>query len=672
VLIGVAVLAGCTVDQGTPVAPSAAHTLNAAASDTTTGTVPMAIAPRFDIGLDVEGSLKPGHPIHLIVRGQANFATADGEIRLTLPEVAAARRSGWDVVEVPVGEEMTPLYQTRRSFEAREQFRERATVTIPEPGYYSVHVTARQHSDDRPTDGGSMVGSGAARELWLWVDEHGGRVTERFDPSLFPAGTRKVRGPLGSERMPPRIRDGGSYITCTIYPEEPILVLSLCPGTGGEVVVPPTGTNALAGVSVTYKDLGTEAVRPLPDAFVAWKVVSISTKAVAATGSGYLSASGQSPVIDCKGPTSDRTVEVTVHTRNSKAEVKSYLTSNPDRTLVAQFYGPCGGSISMTADNHQAHLFHNLNRNWDGHLRVFGTSPPTTIRAGLYPPSNLGTRYDWGASDIHIETEFFDHIWREMGVLVAAHEWGHLWQDQYLYQAPASNGLRRFYGTCPWRHPPGNGTTFGCALGEAFADWYAVLIREGDLPTWRRDLEENTNHLFRCQAVCGDDGSIVQGAIHAFLWDITDAAFTENFDRVQKPAIDVVNAIRGCEVAVDWADFKPYTGVDHLIWCMERRFPYQVRMQYGAGEQVYDFFPRRSKGDWAKEARGPMVNAFNDDFRRLWLVNLYSKRTYVGQTPIFRTILASEDPSIQQPTAPAEPTDSVCTRTGTAITCPVS
>lgn len=92
-----------------------------------------------------------------------------------------------------------------------------------------------------------MVGSGAARELWLWIDEHGGRMTETFDPTLFPAGTRRVRGPLGSERKPPRLRDGGRYITCSIYPEDPIVVvMSLCPGTGGEVVVPPTGI-AVAG-----------------------------------------------------------------------------------------------------------------------------------------------------------------------------------------------------------------------------------------------------------------------------------------------------------------------------------------------------------------------------------------------------------------------------------------
>jgi hypothetical protein len=259
----------------------------------------------------------------------------------------------------------------------------------------------------------------------------------------------------------------------------------------------------------------------------------------------------------------------------------------------------------------------------------------------------------------------FDHIWREMGVLAAAHEWGHLWQDQYLYQAPASDGLKRYYNfACPQRHPPGEYTNFGCAWGEAFADWYAVVTRESDLPGWRRDLEENRLHHLHCGLKCTDDGSIVEGAVSAFMWDITDPAFVEGHDRIQLRPADVVASIKGCEVSIDRVQYKPYTGIDHLIWCMERRFPYQVRMQTATGEQLITFFNTRPANQWPNDARAFSTASFSDDFRRLWLVNLYSKRSVVGNIPIFRTILPGEDPSMPPPDPPAYTCD------GPQIACP--
>lgn len=636
----------------------------------TNGTGPdLAIESRFEIDLGVDGSLAPGRPIHFTVSGSANFATRHAEVRLTLPEVAAAERSGWELVEVPLGEDVPPHLRLRQGFAAGERFRERATVTIPEPGYYYVLATVIQHSDDRETDGGRIVGTGAGRELWLWIDERGGRITEKFEPALFPEGTRRVRGPLGPEMRPPRTRHGNTVITCTILPGTMAVssFTSPCPRPDSALVVyppPPDGPSATAAVTVTYNDAGTGGTtRPLADAWVAWKVFNTTTGAQVSSGGGYTDPAGTSPTIDCAGPTTERRLQLTVHTENRKAEVKSYITSNPDRTLVGQHIGACGGSIPVTADNQQAHLFMNLNKNHDGHQRFFG-NPPIPMKAGLYPLSSYGTRYQWGDDHIRVEPVPYDHIWGEQGVMVAAHEWGHLWQDQYLYQPPADDGLERFYGVCPQRHPPGHYTTFGCALGEAFADWYAVVVRESDLPGWRRDLEDNRFHLLNCGSKCTDDGSIVQGAIHALLWDVTDPAYVEGHDRIQKTPAEVVAGIKGCEVSIDRTQYRPYTGIDHLIWCMERRFPYQVRMQTGYSEQLMTFFNSRSQNQWANDARGPSVASFSDDFRRLWLVNLYSKRVGVGTIPVFRTILPEEDPSLPPPD---EPTTPMCE--GTQIAC---
>jgi hypothetical protein len=188
-------------------------------------------------------------------------------------------------------------------------------------------------------------------------------------------------------------------------------------------------------------------------------------------------------------------------------------------------------------------------------------------------------------------------------------------------------------------------------------------VRESDLPTWRRDLEENRLHLNHCNQKCTSDGSIVEGAVHAFLWDIVDPAFVESHDRIQKPAADVVASIKGCRVSIDRVNYRPYTGIDHLIWCMERRFPYQVRVQktYGTGDTLMTFFNTRPSNQWANDASGPSVANLSDDFRRVWLVNLYSRRENVGTIPIFRAISADENPPPdEEPTDPTEPSDPAC------------
>ncbi len=619
----------------------------------------IAIEPRFELELDVNGAFKPGHPLHFTVRGSARFATQDAEVRLILPEVAAAERSSWELIEVPVGEAIPPHLRMRKGFAGGESFRERATVTIPEPGYYFVLANVIQRSDDpRVSEDGHVIGTGASREMWLWIDEHGGRVTEHFDPAVFPEGTRKVRGPIGSERRPPRLRDGRVVITCSVSLTSVDFTVSSygCPpppDTSLSIGPPPPPPSATAAVTVTYSDANSGSSRPLADAWVAWKVFSTINGAQVNSGAGYTSASGASSTIDCKGPTTERRLEVTIHTENRKAQVKSYITSNPDRTQVGQYFGSCGGSIPIAAANQQAHLFMNMSKNYDGHALKFGMSPPTLMRAGLYPTSSYGTRYDWGDDHIRVETASWDHIWGEQGVMVAAHEWGHLWQDQYLFQHPAPNGLRRFYQlTCPNPHPVGERTNMACALGEAFADWYGVVVREGDLPGWRRELEENRMHLFHCGSRCTDDGSIVQGAVSAFLWDITDSGTGESHDAVQKSPLAVVDAIKTCEVKHSGSDWYAYNGIDHLIRCMERRSPYQVRLAktYGSGDTVQTFFNTREQRYWTVDQRGYTVDNLSDAFRKLWLVNLYSRRVNVGSGPILRNIEEEPAPELPQPT----------------------
>jgi hypothetical protein len=157
------ILAACVDDAPTPLAPNSASLLSQVESSAQAGSgSDLVIEPRFEIEVEVDGALKPRQPIQLTVRGNARHGTADAEIRLLLPELAAAQRSSWDSINIPLGEDLPPQFRIRKGFAAEESFRERATVTFPEPGYYYVLATILQHSDDQRTDAsGRLIGSGA-------------------------------------------------------------------------------------------------------------------------------------------------------------------------------------------------------------------------------------------------------------------------------------------------------------------------------------------------------------------------------------------------------------------------------------------------------------------------------------------------------------------------------
>jgi hypothetical protein len=179
---------------------------------------------------------------------------------------------------------------------------------------------------------------------------------------------------------------------------------------------------------------------------------------------------GHSGPIDCNAT---NRIEATAYTINAKVELKSYITNYPDRTQAGQYVGQCGGNMQLAADNAMSQVFTNLNKTWDGHTRAFTLPPPVRIKAGVYGPSTspYHTYYDYQNAEVHIEPGWsFDQLWGPFGAFVAAHEYGHLWQDKYLFQAPDANGLIRYSPNCRVDHPVGGQTNFGCAVGEAFAE----------------------------------------------------------------------------------------------------------------------------------------------------------------------------------------------------------
>ncbi len=645
-----AILVGCTDDPAAPIA----STNGAPGYQAAANLAPQSeFDPRPSFELDVEavGSFKPGHPVHLTFTATANRPVADGELRVTLPEVASAEESGWDVVVIPVGEDIRPHVRIRRSFAVGDQARERTTLNIPEPGYYHVVATGYRHRSDAAPD---MLTDVSKRDYWLWIAEQGGKLTATFDTTLFSPGDRQQRGPRGSQRRPGRVRSGGANITCTILPGDGEVILqSGCPGNPGVGIIPPA-PSATQTFRVLYnKPLEGVSHKPVPGARYLWSVTS-STGAPISNGSGFVASDGSVPLIDCQGATSERRVTIAVHTLNEKAIV--HYRESPHAGSLTKL---CGGHDDLQVDPEMAHIFLNAVKTFDGHRQHFPFPSTDRLELGLYDDGK--TYYDHnyrsGRGELHI-AKTSRMVYGEYGVMVAAHEYGHYYQDKFLFTPGDVNGLMRMNPNCPTRHPPETGTDLTCAFGEAFADWYAMIVRPGDLPDWVSKTESNWyyrncyNHTDAVRGVvrCTVDGSIVQGAVTALLWDLTDSHMGEDHDRIQRPVTNITDAMKSCRVRVG-STWIPYTGIDHLIYCLEDRLPYSVTVRSpGTGrDTTLVLFNTRPANQYPNGHNGTRILANSRDFRRLWLVNLYSKNPEIGQAPAL--------PSIEPAPAPIPPGD---------------
>lgn len=248
-------------------------------------------------------------------------------------------------------------------------------------------------------------------------------------------------------------------------------------------------------------------------------------------------------------------------------------------------------------------------------------------------------------------------VFGEYGIMVAAHEYGHQYQHRYLFSPPDEDGLMRYQKNCEERHPPESKSNLGCALGEGFADWYAVLVRESDMPTWKYQLE--SNHFYKNCApewdpargttiACTDDGSIIQGAVAALLWDITDDGLSEIDDPIQRSPRDLTDAMKWCRVIVGSSSLG-YTGIDHVIFCLENASPYTVRFTDGRTVTLFNTrtsLPTSATSGYAWFRGSP-------GFRRNWLINLYSKRPSVGTSPSPWLVVDPDPEPDPDPTCPS-------------------
>lgn len=615
VLLFVSITLGACWDHQAPTeSPSSPEALlSAAVSDEQPLGTPG--VPFMDISLEVRGSLRPGVPIEFIIRGKANVAVEDASIQVVLPVVAAAERSSWQAILLPTDDqEVQPQARWLRRFSRGDTFEERFSLVIPEPGYYEVIASAtlaKQFVDGR------WIDNAIPQRAWIWVDHANGKVTETFDFSVLPPDATSTSGPLTRTGEPFRLRMGSE--------DSPVCMPEfgwLCGSPWWQI-----GYHAEGG-----------SYTPVRGAEVHWRFTYTSGEVV--SNQTTTQETGRFEIPGCDGVAHAR---IEVRSDHPQVTVLNYVNPpNPSqRAAILLYEGPCVRRYFDAQAPAAAHLFENLKRTIEAHdglglhrhARVVATYDNRETRSGYHWISSGNVRSMFHAHINIIPT----HVWRERGAFVAAHEWGHMWQDL------DGGGLRRFY-----QHPNGQNrgcaeshfqyvaTHMECAFAEAFASYYAVLTR-GTATGEEYDLMR-TNHFYFNRHEGGTDGSRIEGAIAGFLFDLTDSfSGDESWDAVHMSPVELFHVIRSCRVIPEGGHhFEAFLGVDHLIFCLERNRSFSSGGPYSfeMNGSVRSFFTSRSPRASSTMATGH-VNASVEQLRRLWLVTLYRKQSGVGTNPNF-------------------------------------
>ena len=527
---------------------------------------------RFEVQVRASGSFRPGQPIQITVTGKANLRTSDAVVQLVLPEAAAARRAGWTRMEYGPEGEAEAEFADRQPMARGQSLTRTANVTIPRPGYYQVVASIIQRSpdagDERPADG-DLVQNVAHDEIWIWIAESGGRVTDAFEPGRIPESMHRVPGPLTplSEAPPTTVQktpiDGPRPSRAPAGGPRP----THAPYAGWVDLHAMYWNNDVPNAGGTYG-----ALRPIPNARYEFLIYNrLGTLVQRAPGT--TDAQGlafQQCYSDANGWGQ---YELRVYLDNDRLTMAEQLVID---TQVRDFATTCGTAgneqaVTGTLPKERSHVFQNLDRAIRNGDAFFGRQR-TDITVALSSTHSYST-YEWNtaARRLIIATNpapgFGNQIWGTFGAFVAAHEYGHAYQNDVL------GGVERYYyvnGTtpvCPQNHPMQNQTNLQCALAEGFADYYAVSALPGGTGTIQSDMESgrySPSATNQWNYGVGSNGSIIQGAVASFFYDITDPA-NETHDQTQYPGTYVADIVRTCQV---WTgSWKMNDGIDHLAYC---------------------------------------------------------------------------------------------------------
>jgi hypothetical protein len=576
--VAASVLAACADAPTQPRAPGAGPAARQVAPAHAEADGDLPTLPRFTLDVAAEGSLRPGTPITVRATVRANLATRSADVRLVMPEFEIAKGNGWRIGRGPTGVALPARAQRTRALAAGEQVTLVDQVVIPSPGYYRVALRAVQRSDEPVVEDGRWVPTSAYKEVWLLVDEGGGRVTPTFDPALLPDSVLPQPGLRQPRRGPPGRRGDSSASTADRRASR-----------AGAVEARPTN-DGLRLRRVVYYNPDTDAVEPVPGVTIRWDIYDGQYGTHTQNGSAVSDGGGYFDP-PCMASYEQMTGSMTMSGYAVLNWSGGYGDGGCDAG-VQQFYLPSGESWLYVHLNNFAPWAHGLLAQSRGPVAVWHDR-------GLD-----GARYNGGSDRITIGRE--PYIYGDFGRFTLAHEYGHAFHEKALSGNAAS-------GQCPNPHYLNGYYNLECAFSEGFANFMGAASQNiWDVYAYYIDIVDYTN---RPWYNAGADGSIQEAAVGALLYDMADGAggdggASEPWDGVGGP-YQVALTIKQCVLRTASGYVTRPRGIDHFVYCAERNIDSGVRSAY-FNTRSATWFPTAIVGnanythDWPTEAVRPV------------------------------------------------------------------
>ncbi len=554
---------GCT-DQPQPTAPdpAARPATSPARMTTTTGLIQeggdLPIIDRFHLELRAHGAFRPGTPIQISVDATANLPTEAATLDVIVPEVELARASSWGTGFSYRSSGRIPPTLTRSwsGLGRGAALRETTSITIPTPGYY--RVVARIWPTDTPAVffNGRWIRNTAYAETWLLITDTGGQSTPTFDPDRIPDRYRKDPGPF---RVQPRAHPGP--------PPGPSPEM---PAHGPNPGIDDFGTSAVSGTityHAKYYDFDLYRYEPVAlarfqlylctfpgeeqDECEDWELITSER----ATSSGNFT-------FECE----EDQYEVSVLTYASSTK---FQVGNAVNSQWGDVESDCGGTYDITLPSAEAKVFMNMDKAVDGFMSLFGERR-SFIDVWIDTDTTHTSHYS--PSEDHIVIVSPNAVWEgytQWGSFVAAHEYGHAFHEDALDENMGSACGQHFLDT---------ESSLGCAFSEGFANFAGAATRP-DLQSYAyRDYmedddafpgcaERDSEYPYECTGGESEEGSLIEGAFAAFLFNLTDNSVAAH-DSISAPGSYVADLFETCEVTY-FLSPRRANGPDEISYCAE-------------------------------------------------------------------------------------------------------
>lgn len=554
--------------------------------------------PRFELDVEVEGALEPGTPIVIRASGRANLETSNAEFRIMAPEREAAARSGWgDDFAIPIREPLPALRREVLSVLEGQTVSVTETVTFPVEGYYQIVVSMVDRTGDFSLRGGVAVQGDVHRTVWLVVREGGGKATDRFRLEELPEASIPRPGPFvvkgaGRAATAPAFRG-----TVSVDPDGDMVLASSPPSPGQNDVFH----------FVYYFADDLQQYEPVAGAW--WKI-EFCTKGQGftcdqVTGSidGYTDTDWGGIYFEC---TQDDGYHGFVYSSDGGVSVGSGIAIQFSGDLPLE----CGTAHDVYMEKTRARVFENMRITRANSPSLLGVSRPPLDVTLSTSDTDSSSFYQTSTDKVTIWTggQLGGHVWGEWGVFIAAHEYGHAVHHE-------SMGGLLHYQSCPKPHFLKGAHNLGCATSEGFANYHGVAVRDDVEVYIIRDRIASHWYYPGCNYVDGEcdsvneDGSIIEGAVASFFWDLGEE-FSGEY---------VAEVISTCEVKYLIPGWIRANGVDHLTFCFEQQIDSSV-----TGSSTY--FPTRSShpSDFRDDADQPSGWSAGL-IRDLWTLALYGE-----------------------------------------------